>query len=279
MQHKRTTVAVSAILAALLLPALLGGCGKKEVQRSDLILATTTSTQDSGLLDQWIPMFEKDNPYSVKVIAVGSGQAMQMGRDGEADVMLVHSPKDEEKLVADGFAINRQTVMHNDFVVVGPAADPAGIKAATNTADSFAKIAAAQAQFFSRGDNSGTHSKEKGIWTSANITPAGAWYVSTGTGMGDTLRVASEKQGYTLADRGTFLSLEDQLSLEILYQGDKGLFNQYHVMEVNPEKWPEVESAGAKAFVEFCISREAQEFLNEFGVEQYGEPLFFPDAL
>ncbi|MHB8781326.1 MAG: ABC transporter substrate-binding protein, partial [Candidatus Geothermincolia bacterium] len=194
-------IMVMALLAAML-AAGLSGCGKEEVTRTELILATTTSTQDSGLLDEWIPMFEEGNPYSVKVIAVGSGQAMTMGRNGEADVMLVHSPKDEEQLVADGFAINRQTVMHNDFIVVGPAADPAGVKNATSTADCFSKIAAAGSSFFSRGDNSGTHSKEKGIWTSANVTPAGAWYVSTGQGMGDTLRVASERQGYTLADRG-----------------------------------------------------------------------------
>ncbi len=267
-----------ALLSAMLV-AGLSGCGKEEVTRTELILATTTSTQDSGLLDEWIPMFEDDNPYSVKVIAVGSGQAMQMGRGGEADVLLVHSPKDEEQLVADGFAINRETVMHNDFIVVGPAADPAGVKSSTNTADCFSKIAAAGSSFFSRGDNSGTHSKEKGIWTSAKITPSGAWYVSTGSGMGDTLRVASESQGYTLADRGTYLSLKDDLSLDILFEGDTGLFNQYHAMEVNPEKWPEVNNAGAKAFVDFCISEDAQEFLNDFGVEKYGGQLFFPDAL
>ncbi len=275
------------IVAALLVVALLAGmtvvtaagCGKKEVVRTDLILATTTSTQDSGLLDEWVPMFEADNPYSVKVIAVGSGQSIEMGRNGECDVMLVHSPAAEEKLVADGFAINRKAVMHNDYLIVGPAADPAGVKSATSAADAFTKIANTQSQFFSRGDDSGTHVKEKSIWTKAGITPTGAWYVSTGSGMGDVLRVASEKQGYTLADRGTYLNLKDTLNLEILYQGDPTLYNPYHVMQVNPEKYPNVNAEGAQAFSDFVTGKEAQEFLNTYGVDKFGLPLFFPDAL
>jgi len=279
---KRRVVAlllIAALLAGISAASVIGCGTKAEVVRTDLILATTTSTQDSGLLDQWIPMFEADNPYNVKVVAVGSGQAMTMGRNGECDVMLVHSPADEEKLVADGFAINRQVVMHNDFVIVGPKNDPAGVKSTTTSADAFTKIANAQASFFSRGDKSGTNTKELGIWTKAGITPSGAWYISTGQGMGDTLRVTSEKQGYTLADRGTWLSLKDQLNLEIVEQGDPGLFNQYHVMQVNPEKWPNVNVAGAEAFVNFCVSKQAQEFLNTFGMDKYGGQLFFPDAL
>ncbi len=278
---KRRMVAllvIAALLAGLGATAV-AGCGGKEVVRTDLILATTTSTQDSGLLDQWVPMFEADNPYSVKVIAVGSGQSIEMGRRGEADVMLVHSPKAEEQLVADGFGISRKAVMHNDYLVVGPAADPAGVKSAASGADAFARIAGTQSKFFSRGDDSGTNVKEKDVWARAGITPAGAWYVSTGSGMGDTLRVTSEQQGYSLADRGTFLSLKDSLHLEILYQGDPVLFNPYHVIQVNPEKYPDVNAAGAQAFSDFVVSRQAQEFLNTYGVERFGLPLFFPDAL
>ncbi len=279
---KRRIVAlllVAALLAGIT-AATVVGCGTKAtVARTDLILATTTSTQDSGLLDQWVPMFEAENPYNVKVIAVGSGQSIEMGRNGECDVMLVHSPAAEEQLVADGFAINRKAVMHNDYLIVGPAADPAGVKSATSAVDAFTKIANTQSQFFSRGDDSGTHVKEKSIWTKAGITPAGAWYVSTGSGMGDVLRVTSEKQGYTLADRGTYLNLKDSLNLEILYQGDPTLYNPYHVMQVNPEKYPNVNVEGAQAFSDFVTGTEAQEFLNVYGVDRFGLPLFFPDAL
>ncbi len=280
---KRRFVALLLIAALLagIAAASVVGCGKKEVVRTDLILATTTSTQDTGLLDQWVPMFEADNPYSVKVIAVGSGQAIQMGRNGEADVLLVHSPADEEKLVADGFAIDRKTVMHNDFVIVGPTNDPAGVLNTKTSAAAFQAIAAKGAQFFSRGDKSGTNTKELGIWKTAGIDPTTqAWYVQTGTGMADTLRTTNEKQGYTLSDRGTWLAQKANLpALQIVEQGDPGLFNQYHVMAVNPEKWPNVNNAGAEAFVNFCVSPGAQEFLNTFGVDQYGEQLFFPDAL
>jgi tungstate transport system substrate-binding protein len=270
------------LLVAIALVAMMAGCGEKKtepVERTELILATTTSTQDSGLLDEWVPMFEEDNPYSVKVIAVGSGEAMSMGKEGECDVMLVHSPAAEEQMVAEGYAVDRNAVMHNDFILVGPAADPAKVKEAASTADAFTAISTSQSKFISRGDDSGTHTKELGIWKEAGITPAGAWYVESGKGMGDTLRIASEQGAYTLADRGTYLSMEDDLELEILSEGDKILFNNYHVMNVNPEKWPDVNIEGAEAFNAFCISPEAQEFLNTFGVEKYGEPLFFPDAL
>jgi len=249
------------------------------VTRTDLILATTTSTQDSGLLDQWIPMFEAENPYNTKVIAVGSGQAMDMGRNGECDVMRVHSPADEQKLVADGFAINRQAVMHNDFIIVGPPSDPAGIKGTSSAVDAFKAIANTQNKFISRGDNSGTNAKEITVWKSANITPSGTWYVQSGKGMGDTLRIAAEEKAYTLSDRGTYLSMKDQLDLAILSQGDLALFNNYHVMMVNPDKYPDINLAGAQAFEDFVLSPEAQGFLNTYGVDQYGQQLFYPDAL
>lgn len=268
------------IVPVLLVALLIAGCGgNKTVTRTDLILATTTSTQDSGLLDQWVPMFEAENPYNTKVIAVGSGQAMDMGRNGECDVMLVHSPADEQKLVADGFAINRQAVMHNDFIIVGPPSDPAGIKGTSSAVDAFKAIANTQNKFISRGDNSGTNAKEITVWKSANITPSGTWYVQSGKGMGDTLRIAAEEKAYTLSDRGTYLSMKDQLDLAILSQGDLALFNNYHVMMVNPDKYPDINLAGAQAFEDFVLSPEAQEFLNTYGVDQYGQQLFYPDAL
>ncbi|MBE0558072.1 MAG: substrate-binding domain-containing protein, partial [Proteobacteria bacterium] len=212
-------------------------------------------------------------------IAVGSGQAMAMGQKGEADVLLVHSPAAEKKFMADGFGVNRLIVMHNDFIVLGPSADPATIKGAKTTPEAFKKIATAGALFLSRGDNSGTHAKEKGIWKAAGITAVGQkWYQETGLGMGQTLNVASEKNGYTLADRGTFLSTKKNLNLNILKEGDPILLNVYHVIQVNPAKWPKVNKDGAKAFSDFMVSGETQRIIKTFGVEKYGAPLFFPDA-
>jgi tungstate transport system substrate-binding protein len=276
----RAVLAILALLPALAAAALCG-CGGGAQQRSELILATTTSTQDSGLLDQWVPMFESENPYSVKVIAVGSGAALDMARNGEADVLLVHSPKAEEELVKEGYAIERKSVMHNDFVIVGPPGDPSGIKGITSAADAFLRISDSRAAFISRGDNSGTHSKEKKVWEAALGTekPVGEWYVEGGKGMGDTLRIADEKRAYTLTDRGTYLALKGELELEIMVEGDPILFNNYSVMVVNPEKWPGVNLEGARAFAEFTVSAEAQEFLNVFGTERYGEQLFYPDAV
>ena len=245
----------------------------------NIILATTTSTQDSGLLDVLIPVFEKKTGYFVKTIAVGSGQAMAMGQKGEADVLLVHSPEAEQKFITEGYGINRRLVMHNDYIIVGPASDPAKIKGKKTTVDAFKKIAASKSLFLSRGDNSGTHSKEKSIWKAANVGYTGEkWYQETGLGMGQTLNVASEKKGYTLADRGTYLSLTKILALDILTQGDAVLLNIYHVIEVNPAKWPKVNAAGAKAFADFVVSKETQEIIKGFGVDKFGSPLFFPDA-
>jgi len=245
----------------------------------NIILATTTSTQDSGLLDVLIPAFEKKTGYFVKTIAVGSGQAMAMGQKGEADVLLVHSPDAEKKFVAAGYGVNRRLVMHNDFIIVGPKDDPAKIAGTRQSAEAMKKIAAAKALFLSRGDNSGTHAKEQALWKAASIKPEGEkWYQQTGLGMGQTLNVASEKQGYALADRGTYLALKKTLSLEILVQGDRGLLNIYHVIEVNPAKFPRVNAAGGKAFADFMVSPEAQGMIRTFGVQKFGSPLFFPDA-
>jgi tungstate transport system substrate-binding protein len=257
----------------------LAGFSTVQAKEKALILATTTSTQDSGLLDVLIPMFEKKTGYFVKTIAVGSGQAMAMGKKGEADVLLVHSPAAEKKFVAEGYGIHRRIIMHNDFVIVGPSKDSAKIKGTKKAAAAFQKIASAQALFLSRSDKSGTHSKEMAIWKSAAIKPEGQkWYQQTGLGMGQTLNVASEKDGYTLSDRGTYLALKKNLHLVILVEGDGILLNVYHVIEVNPAKWPKVNVAGAKAFADFMVSPEVQAVIKTFGVQKFGSPLFFPDA-
>jgi tungstate transport system substrate-binding protein len=265
--------------ALALLTALLMMGNSVQAQQKNVILATTTSTQDSGLLDVLIPMFEKKTGFFVKTIAVGSGQAMAMGQKGEADVLLVHSPAAEKKFVAEGYGVNRRLVMHNDYIVVGPAEDPAKIKGMKNTIEIFKKVASEAALFMSRGDNSGTHAKEKSIWAAAKINPEGQkWYQQTGLGMGQTLNVASEKKGYALADRGTYLALKKNLHLDILGEGDAILLNIYHVIEVNPAKFPKVNVSGGKAFSDFMVSKEAQDVVKTFGVEKFGSPLFFPDA-
>ncbi|MDI7246138.1 MAG: substrate-binding domain-containing protein [Bacillota bacterium] len=244
----------------------------------EVILATTTSTQDSGLLDVLIPMFERKTGYIVKTIAVGTGQALALGARGEADVLLCHAPAAEMELVQSGAATNRKLVMHNDFVIVGPAGDPAGICGLKSAAEAFKKIAAAQAVFVSRGDDSGTHKKEKEIWAKAGVKPAGRWYQEAGAGMGQTLNIASEKEGYTLTDRATYLALKKHLGLKILVQGDGALLNIYHVMQVNPEKFDKVNGPGALAFVDFMVAESTQKIIGSFGVKEYGEPLFFADA-
>jgi tungstate transport system substrate-binding protein len=243
-----------------------------------IILATTTSTQDSGLLDVLVPQFEKESGFQVKTISVGSGQALKMGEKGEADVLLVHSPDAEKKFMTDGFGVSRRLVMHNDFIIVGPAADPASIKG-SGAADALKRIAQTGAIFASRGDNSGTHAKEKGLWKTAALTPDGQkWYQQTGLGMGQTLNVAAEKKGYTLTDRATFLALKKNLGLVVLVEGDSKLLNIYHVIEINPAKWPRIHAIGGKAFADFIVSIKVQELIGRFGVDKYGAPLFFPDA-
>jgi tungstate transport system substrate-binding protein len=273
---------ISSVWIVSLVAAVLFGVAvvsPVSAQQKNIILATTTSTQDSGLLDVLIPMFEKKTGYFVKTIAVGSGQAMAMGQKGEADVLLVHSPAAEKKFIDEGYGINRRLVMHNDFVVVGPPSDPAKIKGVKSAVEVFKKIAAAQALFMSRGDNSGTNAQEKTIWKAANINPEGQkWYQQTGLGMGQTLNVAAEKKAYTLTDRGTYLALKKQLGLDILAEGDAILLNIYHVIEVNPAKWPKVNSEGAKAFADFMVAKETQDVIKTFGVDKFGSPLFFPDA-
>ena len=262
----------------LLAPATVGLPAAPPAQTA-IILATTTSTQDSGLLDDLVPRFERQTGFAVKTIAVGSGQALAMGRRGEADVLLVHSPEAEQALVAEGSGLNRRIVMHNDFILVGPAADPAAIKGQGAT-DALSRIATTHGLFLSRGDNSGTHAKELKLWKAAGLTPEGQpWYQQTGLGMGQTLAVASEKQAYTLSDRGTYLALRNKLGLAILHEGDPSLQNVYHVIEVNPVRFPKVNAAGARAFADFMVSKAVQNRIKEFGIGTFGAPLFFPDAV
>jgi tungstate transport system substrate-binding protein len=244
----------------------------------DLILATTTSTQDSGLLDVLVPMFEQQTGYVVKTVAVGTGAALQMGQQGNADVLLVHAPASEIPLVQQGYVNDRRLVMHNDFIIVGPSSDPAGIKGTKTAVEAFKKISDSGAPFISRGDDSGTNKMELSLWQTANITPQGNWYSQSGQGMGATLKIASEKQAYTLTDRATYLANKSVLDLDILVQGDAALLNVYHVMVVNPAKFPKVNHAGAVAFADFITSPATQDVIAKFGVDKFGQPLFFPDA-
>jgi tungstate transport system substrate-binding protein len=246
----------------------------------NLILATTTSTQDSGLLDVLIPMFEQQYGFTVQTVAVGSGQAMTMGQEGNADVLLVHSPSAEKTFMEDGWGKDRALIMHNDFIIVGPADDPAKIKG-LGPAEAFKAIATAEAPFVARADKSGTSTKELGIWAKTDVDPATtkpAWYIETGQGMGASLTVASEKAAYTLTDRATFLANQANLQLEILVEGNKTLLNVYHVITVNTEKWPKVNYDGATAFLKFMTDPATQEVISQFGVDKYGQPLFFSDA-
>lgn len=270
------------LLSALFSLVSLTACGGTDQTagpsaEKSLILATTTSTQDSGLLDELLPAFTADTGWQVKPLAVGSGQAIELGRRGEADVLLVHSPAAEEEFVAEGTAGDRRLVMHNDFVLVGPAADPAGIRDLP-AAEAMRQIADSGAGFVSRGDESGTHAREKQLWEENSIVPSGQWYRSTGQGMGATLSVASETAAYTLTDRATYLSQKENLALEVLNEGDKTLLNIYHVIEMTKSAGDRVQPDGAKSFADWLVGERAQEMIGDFGTEEFGQPLFVPDA-
>jgi tungstate transport system substrate-binding protein len=267
---------LSSILAVVL---ILAACSSTPANPA-LILATTTSTQDSGLLDVLVPLFEEQTGYTVNTVAVGTGQALKMGEEGNADVLLVHAPASELALMDAGFGKDRALVMHNDFIVVGPEADPAGI-GGTPVVEGFETITTSNALFVSRGDDSGTHKAELAIWKKAGLDPKTEkpeWYLETGQGMGATLTIASEKEAYTLTDRATYLANQSNLQLDIIIEGEASLLNVYHVITVNPDKWPKVNYAGATAFMEFLTDPKTQEVIGGFGTDKYGQPLFFPDA-
>lgn len=249
-----------------------------EVKDKNVILSTTTSTQDSGLLDVLVPLFEKATGHSVKTISVGTGQALALAAKGDADMALVHAPSLEKKYVADGKLQNRRLVMYNDFVLIGPKQDPAKIKSAKGALAAMKLIAQAKSPFVSRGDNSGTHSLEKSLWKDAGVEPKGDWYIEAGQGMGATLGIANERNAYTITDRGTYLALAKRVTLPILVEGDRALLNVYSVMEVNPANGPRVNAMGGKALADFMVSPQAQNAIKSFGVEKFGQPLFVPVA-
>jgi tungstate transport system substrate-binding protein len=257
---------------------LLGAGGHAETWSNVVILSTTTSTQDSGLLDVLVPMFERKTGLTVKTISVGTGQALALAARGEADVTLAHAPGVERKYVGDGKMSNRRLVMYNDFVLIGPAEDPARIKALPSAVDALKRIAESQSRFVSRGDKSGTHVLEQGLWKQAGIEPRGTWYIESGQSMGQTLGIANDRRAYTLTDRGTYLAFAKRVDLPILVEKDRPLLNIYSVMEVNPANGPRVNVAGGNAFAEFLLAPETQAVIKAFGVDRYGQPLFVPVA-
>lgn len=249
-------------------------------EKSRMIIASTTSTQNSGLFDILIPAYEKSTRYDVKVdvIAVGTGKALRIAKKGEADLLFVHDPFREEKFVAEGYGVNRRAVMHNDFIILGPAKDPAAVRGVKSAIDSFELIAESGSPFVSRGDDSGTNIKELDIWDDAGINPKGkGWYFETGSKMGDTLLMANEKKAYTLSDRGTFLNYESKVHLKVLSEGDPLLKNQYSVIAVNPDRFPDVRYHGAMDFIAFVTSPEGQRLIA--GYKKHGVNLFYPDAV
>lgn len=273
--RKKFLLGFLACARVLLPPALADGA--ESVSRN-VILATTSSTQDSGLLDVLVPLFEKQSGYRVKTVSVGTGQALALAVKGDADVALVHAPALGKKYVADGKLRNRRLVMYNDFVIIGPKNDPAKVRAAKTATAALKAIEQAKAAFVSRGDNSGTHTLEKSMWKAAGIQPKGSWYIEAGQGMGATLGIANERNAYTITDRGTLLALAKRVSLPILIEGDRLLLNIYSVLEVNPANGPRVNAAGGKAFADFLIAPQTQNVIKTFGVEKFGQPLFVPVA-
>jgi tungstate transport system substrate-binding protein len=246
--------------------------------QKEVIFATTTSVQDTGLLDVIVPMFEKDTGYHVKAVAVGTGQALALAGRGEADVILAHAPDAEKKYVTEGALINRRLMMHNTFLLAGPSTDPAKVKETKKAVDALKKIAKAKSPFVSRGDDSGTHKLEMKLWEQAGIKPTGEWYLEAGQGMGKTLGIAGEKQAYVISDRATYLAFQKTSGLSVVLEGDPAFLNIYHVMEINTEKFPKVNATGGKAFADFLLSAKVQDILKTFGKEKFGEPLFYPDA-
>lgn len=278
------------ILFVLVLALSLAGCGnnnessepaEKEAPKEnrEMILATTTSTQDSGLLDYLLPIFKEDTGIDVKVVAVGTGEALKLGENGDADCLLVHAKEKEEEFIKNGYGVERHDVMYNDFIIVGPEEDPAKVKenAPNDVVEAFKAISENEADFVSRGDESGTHVKENGIWEAAEIEPTGDWYISAGKGMGAVLQMADEKKAYTLTDRATYLSMEDDLDLVIVTEKDERLYNQYGVIMLNTEKH-DIKEEESKEFIDWMLSEKGQKLIGEYGKEEYGQALFIPNA-
>ena len=257
---------------------LLGRPAAPQPGSRTVILSTTTSTQDSGLLEVLVPLFERQTGYTLKTIAVGTGQALALAARGEADVTLAHAPRLEQRYVAEGKMLNRRLVMYNDFVIVGPDADPAAIRGTPRAVDALRKVAGVGAGFVSRGDQSGTHVLERALWKEAGLEPARSWYVESGQGMGQTLQIADERRAYTITDRGTYLAFQRRLALVILVERDRPLLNVYAVLEVNPANGPRVNPQGGKAFADFMVAPGTQALIKTFGVDRYGQPLFVPIA-
>lgn len=280
-----TLILVAAMLLAgcqMVQPAAAPAAGEAAAPSAGdqrILLATTTSTQDSGLLDVLLPAFTEESGIGVDVVAVGTGQALKLGEDGNADVLLVHARPQEDAFMEAGHGVRREDVMYNDFVIVGPADDPAGIQGSADVAEAMTKLAEGAAPFVSRGDESGTHSKEKSVWAAAGVEPAGDWYISAGQGMGAVLTMANEQQAYTLSDRATYLARTlEGTDLVILFEGDPVLFNPYGVIAVNPDKNPAIQGDLANQFIDWIVSLPAQEMIAQFGVEEFGQPLFTPDS-
>ena len=270
-------IAIGALITFLGLLVATDGHAADAASRN-VILSTTTSTQDSGLLDVLVPLFEKQSGYSVKTISVGTGQSLELAAKGDADVALVHAPSLERKYLADGKLHNRRLVMYNDFVIIGPKDDPAKIAKLNSAGAALKAIERASAPFISRGDNSGTHNLEKSLWKAAGIQPQCSWYIESGQGMAATLGIAQERTAYTVTDRGTYLALQRRVTLPILVEGDRTLLNIYSVLEVNPGNGRRVNAVGGKAFADFMVSDQAQKLIKSFGVEKFGQPLFVPVA-
>lgn len=267
-----------AVLWVALVAAVSLSTGPALAQSTVVILSTTTSTQDSGLLDVLVPLFEKKTGLTVKTISVGTGQALALAARGEADVTLAHAASLEKKYVAEGKMTNRRLVMYNDFVIIGPPDDPAKIKGSAKALDALKRIAESQSRFVSRGDRSGTHVLELALWKQAGVEPKGAWYIESGQGMGQTLGIANDRRAYTLTDRATYLAFAKRVDLPILVEKDRPLLNIYSVMEVNPANGPRVNVAGGKAFAEFVLAPETQDVIRTFGMDKYGQALFVPIA-
>jgi len=261
------------IFTAGILLGINGYAAESQVLR----LATTTSTDNSGLLNKLLPAFEQQSGYQVHVIAVGTGKALRMGRDGDVDVVLVHAPAAEKKFIADGSGVNRREVMYNDFIILGPQSDPAGIRGMNSAAEALAKLARQHSKFVSRGDDSGTNKKERALWQAAGVTPTGSWYMEAGQGMGRVLQMSGEMGAYTLSDRGTWLAMQDKLPLSVLVQGDKKLFNPYGIIAVNPARYPQVNYQGAMALIGWITSPNGQAMISDFQI--HGEKLFSPLAI